>query len=137
MLWIILAIILNIINAYLVIFQKTDTSDKFLLPIISLIIIGFISLIYFLVYYRTNVIEFTNPKFYIFGFIFFIGILLTHYVIKICPNPGYFGGFVAIEILILLIYSMYYNHTTISNTGISGVILIIIGIILISIDNIK
>jgi hypothetical protein len=137
MLWIVLAIILNIINAYLVIFQKNDTSDKFLLPIISLIIIGLYALIYFSINYKTNVIEFTNPKFYIFGFIFFISILLTHYIIKLCPNPGYFGGFLAIELLLLLLYTIYYNNSTISYYGIFGVLLVIYGIILISVDNIK
>ena len=65
-----------------------------------------------------------------------MNILLTYYILKICPNPAYFRAFVALEIILLLFYSIYTNQFQITNIGIIGILLIGIGVTLICYDQI-
>jgi len=67
--------------------------------------------------------------------VFFV-ILLSYYIVKICPNPAYFKSFVALELMLLLIYSIYTNQFHISNVGIIGIVLIGLGIAFVSCDQI-
>jgi uncharacterized membrane protein len=140
MIWIPLAILRSVITSGLILFQKldkTDKTDKFLFPTITTIIIGFIALIYYIFNYNTNNLEeLYKPKYYIYSIVVFGVILLSYYIIKICPNPAYFRSFVALEIMLLLIYSIYTNQFYISNIGIIGIVLIGLGIILVSCDQV-
>lgn len=140
MIWIPLAILRSAITSGLILFQKldkTDKTDKFLFPTITTIIIGFIALIYYIINYNTNNLdELYKPKYYIYSIVVFFIILLSYYIIKICPNPAYFRSFVALEIMLLLIYSIYTNQFHISNIGIIGIVLIGLGIILVSCDQV-
>ena len=140
MIWIPLAILRSVATSGLILFQKldkTDKTDKFLFPIITTILIGFIALIYFIINYNTNNLnELYKPKYYIYSIVVFFVILLSYYIIKICPNPAYFRSFVALEIILLLIYSIYTKQFHISNISIGGIILISLGIILISCDQV-
>lgn len=140
MIWIPLAILRSVVTSGLILFQKldkTDKTDKFLFPIITTIIIGFIALIYYIINYNTNNLdELYKPKYYIYSIVVFIVILLSYYIIKICPNPAYFRSFVALEIILLLIYSIYTNQFHISNIGIIGIVLIGLGIIFVSCDQV-
>ena len=57
MIWIPLAILRSVITSGLILFQKldkTDQTDKFLFPTITTILIGFISLLYYIVNYSNN-----------------------------------------------------------------------------------
>ena len=136
MIWIPLSIFRSIITSGLILFQKLDQTDKFLFPTITSIIVGICGLIYFLIYYNNNLIELSKPKYYIYSIIVFINILLTYYILKICPNPAYFRAFVALEIIFLLFYSIYTNQFHISNIGIIGIVLIGLGIIFVSCDQV-
>ena len=136
MIWIPLSIFRSIITSGLILFKKLDQTDKFLFPIITSIIVGICGLIYFLIYYNNNLIELSKPKYYIYSIIVFINILLTYYILKICPNPAYFRAFVALEIILLLFYSIYTNQFQITNIGIIGILLIGIGVTLICYDQI-
>lgn len=137
MIWIPLAILRSVITSGLILFQKLDETDKFLFPTITTILIGFISLLYYIVNYSNNSLdELYKPKYYIYSIVVFGVILLSYYIIKICPNPAYFRSFVALEIMLLLIYSIYTNQFHISNMGIIGIILIGLGIIFVSCDQV-
>lgn len=140
MIWIPLAILRSVVTSGLILFQKldkTDKTDKLLFPTITTIIIGFIALIYYIINYNTNNLdELYKPKYYIYSIVVFVVILLSYYIIKICPNPAYFRSFVALEIMLLLIYSVYTNQFYISNIGIIGIILIGLGIIFVSCDQV-
>jgi len=70
--------------------------------------------------------------------VFFL-ILLSYHIIKVCPNPAYFRAFVSLEIMIILIYTYYYNQyyknkntIYISERGIAGIILTSVGLLLLS-----
>jgi len=140
MIWIPLAILRSAITSGLILFQKldkTDKTDKFLFPTITTIIIGFIALIYYIINYNTNNLdELYKPKYYIYSIVVFFVILLSYYIIKICPNPAYFRSFVALEIMLLLIYSIYTKQFYISNIGIIGIVLIGLGIVFVSCDQV-
>lgn len=130
MVWIPLAILRSILTAGLIFYTKIDNTDKFIFPIITHIIIGIICILYFAYFYKDNLQHFTKLKYYIYSLVAFIVVLLSYYIIKICPNPAFFRAFVALEIILLLLFSV--NKFKISNIGILGIILISIGIILIS-----
>ena len=105
-------------------------------PIIINIIVGTLSLVYFILYYKehfTN--EFIKPKYYIYALIAVCMTLLRYYIIKICPNPAYFKVFVSFQIILLLLFTIYVskNHN-ISIQTIIGIFLGCTSIILISLD---
>lgn len=80
--------------------------------------------------------EIIKPKYYVYSVILFIVILLGYYIIKTCPNPTYFRTFVALEIIFILLFALYYEkNAKISYQSILGIMLGCIGIILISIDS--
>ena len=86
-----------------------------------------------MLFYSNYTSEFYKPKYYIYSSIVFFLILLTYYIIKICPNPAYFRAFVSLEIMILLAYTYYLNDDfKISERGVAGIILASIGLILLS-----
>lgn len=139
MYWVPLAILRSIISASLIMFLKIDDTPKYIFPVIVNILVGILCVTFFLSFYTKHISEFYNPKYYIYAIIVFFLLLLSYYIIKVCPNPAYFRAFVSLEIMIMLIYTYYYNmHYNknnvihISERGIFGIILTSIGLLLLS-----
>jgi drug/metabolite transporter (DMT)-like permease len=134
--WIYLSIIHSIIVALLILYIKYDNTPYLIFPIIINIIVGLLSIIYFVLYYKehfTN--EFIKPKYYIYALAVLIITILGYYIIKICPNPAYFRVFVSLEIILLLLFTIYFkNNFKISMQTIIGLICGCASIILISLD---
>jgi drug/metabolite transporter (DMT)-like permease len=134
--WIYLSIIHSIIVALLILYIKYDNTPYFIFPIIINIIVGLLSIVYFILYYKehfTN--EFIKPKYYIYALAVLIITILGYYIIKICPNPAYFRVFVSLEIILLLLFTIYFkNDFKISMQTIIGLACGCVSIILISLD---
>ena len=134
--WIYLSIIHSIIVALLILYIKYDNTPYLIFPIIINIIVGLLSIVYFILYYKehfTN--EFIKPKYYIYALAVLIITILGYYIIKICPNPAYFRVFVSLEIILLLLFTIYFkNDFKISMQTIIGLICGCASIILISLD---
>ena len=134
--WIYLSIIHSIIVALLILYIKYDNTPYIIFPIIINIIVGLLSLAYFILYYKehfTN--EFVKPKYYIYALAVLIISILGYYIIKICPNPAYFRVFVSLEIILLLLFTIYLkNDFKISMQTIIGLTCGCVSIILISLD---
>ena len=136
--WIILSIIHSIIVAGLILFLRYDETPSNIFPIIANIIVGILSMLYILSFYKYYYLktEIIKPKYYIYSLILFIVILLGYYIIKTCPNPAYFRVFVALEIIFMLLFAIYYEkNVKISYQSILGIMLGCMAIILISLDN--
>ena len=139
MYWVPLAIIRSIMSASLIMFLRIDDTPSYIFPIIVNILVGILCIAYFLSFYTQHCDELYKPKYYIYAFIVFFLILLSYHIIKVCPNPAYFRAFVSLEIMIILVYSYYYNQyyqkkntILISERGIAGIILTSIGLLLLS-----
>ena len=134
--WIYLSIIHSIIVALLILYIKYDNTPYLIFPIIINIIVGLLSLAYFILYYKENFTnEFVKPKYYIYALAVLIISILGYYIIKICPNPAYFRVFVSLEIILLLLFTIYFkNDFKISMQTIIGLICGCVSIILISLD---
>lgn len=139
MYWVPLAIIRSIISASLIVFLRIDDTPKYIFPVVVNMLVGILCVAYFLSFYTQHCDELYKPKYYIYSFIIFFLILLSYYIIKVCPNPAYFRAFVSLEIMIILIYTyyydQYYNKKTsmyISERGIAGIILTSVGLLLLS-----
>jgi hypothetical protein len=134
--WIYLSIIHSIIVALLILYIRYDNTPYLMFPIIINIIVGLLSIVYFILYYKehfTN--EFVKSKYYIYAFAVLIISILGYYIIKICPNPAYFRVFVSLEIILLLLFTIYFkNDFKISMQTIIGLACGCISIILISLD---
>lgn len=134
--WIYLSILHSIIVALLILYIRYDKTPFIIFPLIINIIVGILSLVYFIFYYNehfTN--EFIKPKYYIYALVVLFISILGYYIIKICPNPAYFRVFTALEIILLLLFTIYLqNNFKLSIRTISGVVLGCIAIILISLD---
>jgi hypothetical protein len=135
--WIYLSILHSIIVAILILYIKYDNTPYIIFPLVINIIVGALSLAYFTLYYKehfTN--EFVKPKYYIYAlFVLFVSIL-AFYIIKISPNPAYFRVFATLEIILLLIFTIYLkNNFKISIQTIVGVVLGCLAIILISLED--
>jgi drug/metabolite transporter (DMT)-like permease len=136
--WIILSIIHSIIVAGLILFLRYDETPSNIFPIIANIIVGILSMLYILSFYKYYYLktEIIKPKYYIYSLILFIVILLGYYIIKTCPNPAYFRVFVSLEIIFMLLFAIYYEkNVKISYQSILGIMLGCMAIILISLDN--
>jgi len=104
MYWLLLLILKSLMSAILIIYIKNDDTKYLIFPIIVNIIIGFLCIIYFILFYKKYTSELYKPKYYIYAVVVFILILLGFYLIKITPNPAYYRAFVSLEIMIILIY---------------------------------
>ena len=61
--------------------------------------------------------------------------LLGYYIIKVCPNPAYFRIFVSLQIIVMLLFTIYYkNDYNISTQTIIGLICGCASITLITLD---
>lgn len=134
--WVYLSILHSIIVALLILYIRYDKTPFIIFPLIINIIVGILSLVYFIFYYNehfTN--EFIKPKYYIYALVVLFISILGYYIIKICPNPAYFRVFTALEIILLLLFTIYLqNNFKLSIRTISGVVLGCVAIILISLD---
>lgn len=135
--WIYLSIIHSIIVALLILYIRYDNTPYIIFPLIINIMVGILSLLYFIFYYKehfTN--EFVKPKYYIYSLAVLFISILGYYIIKICPNPAYFRVFVTLEIILLLLFTIYLkNNFKISMQTIAGVVLGCLAIMLISLDD--
>jgi len=135
--WIYLSILHSIIVAILILYIKYDNTPYIIFPLVINIIVGALSLVYFILYYKehfTN--EFVKPKYYIYALFVLLVSILAFYIIKVCPNPAYFRVFATLEIILLLIFTIYLkNNFTITIQTIAGVALGCLAIILISLDD--
>jgi hypothetical protein len=134
--WVHLSIFRSIIVVLLILYIRYDNTPYMMFPIIINIIVGTLSLVYFILYYKehfTN--EFIKPKYYIYALIAVCMTLLRYYIIKICPNPAYFKVFVLFQIILLLLFTIYVSKNyNISIQTIIGIFLGCTSIILISLD---
>ena len=120
----------------MILYIKYDNTPYIMFPIIINIIVGILSFVYFILYYKEHFSnEFIKPKYYIYAFIALCMTLLRYYIIKICPNPAYFKVFVSLQIILLLLFTIYVNiNFKISTQTIIGLVLGCASIILISLD---
>jgi hypothetical protein len=134
--WIYLAIIHSFLVVSLIYVIRYDTTPYFIFPIIVNIIVGILSIIYFTCYYKEEfTCEFANPIYYLYSLIFLAITMLSFYIIKKCPNPAYFRIFVALEIILLLLITIYVNNIYyISLQTMIGILCGCASIILISLD---
>jgi hypothetical protein len=105
-------------------------------PIIVSIIVGAMSLVYFLFYYREHfTTEFVKPKYYLYAVVFLFITILAYYIIKICPNPAYFRVFATLEIILLFLITLYISGASdVSPQSMAGLLFGCLAIILISLD---
>jgi hypothetical protein len=138
--WVYLSVLRSTIIVGFILFIKYDDSPKYIFPVIINIIVGLISLIYFLYFYSNdkNIIEIiSKPKYYIYSLILFFVSLMGYYIIKISPNPAYYRTFAVFEIILLLLFTIYYNkYFNINYQGVLGILFGCISILLITLDNI-
>ena len=138
--WVYLSILRSTIIVGFILYIKYDDTPKYLFPIIINILVGLISLIYFIYFYINdkNIVDIiSNPKYYIYSILLFFVSLLGYYIIKISPNPAYFRTFAVLEIILLLLFTIYYNkYFNINYQGVLGILFGCISILLITLDNI-
>ena len=138
--WVYLSILRSTIIVGFILYIKYDDTPKYLFPIIINILVGLISLIYFMYFYINdkNIVDIiSNPKYYIYSTLLFFVSLLGYYIIKISPNPAYFRTFAVFEIILLLLFTIYYNkYFNINYQGVLGILFGCISILLITLDNI-
>jgi len=134
--WVQLSIFHSIIVVVMILYIKYDNTPYIMFPIIINIIVGILSFVYFILYYKEHFSnEFIKPKYYIYAFIALCMTLLRYYIIKICPNPAYFKVFVSLQIILLLLFTYIVNNNfKISMQTIIGLICGCASIILISLD---
>jgi len=134
--WIYLAIIHSFLVVSLITYIRYDTTPYFILPIIANIIVGILSILYFTYYYKEDFTkEFANPIYYLYSLVFLAITMLSFYIIKKCPNPAYFRIFVALEIILLLLITIYINNIyDISTQTMLGILCGCASILLISLD---
>ena len=135
--WIYLSVLHSILVVILILYIRYDNTPYLMFPIIVNIIVGAMSLVYFLVYYREHfVTEFVKPKYYLYALVFLFITILAYYIIKICPNPAYFRAFATLEIILLFLLTLYIhrNYFEISTQSMAGLLFGCLAIILISLD---
>jgi hypothetical protein len=134
--WIYLAIIHSFLVVSLITYIRYDTTPYFIFPIFVNIIVGILSILFFVYYYKehfTN--EIVKPIYYIYSLAFLAITILSYYIIKKCPNPAYFRIFVALEIILLLLITIYINKIyDISTQTMLGILCGCASILLISLD---
>jgi hypothetical protein len=135
--WIYLSLLHSILVVSLILYIRYDNTPQFIFPIVVSIIVGAMSLAYFMFYYREHfATEFVKPKYYIYAILFLFVSILAYYIIKICPNPAYFRLFATLEIILLFIITLYIHkdYFNVSIQSLAGLIFGCLAIILISLD---
>jgi hypothetical protein len=138
--WVYLSVIHSILVVLLILYIRYDNTPHLLFPIIVNIIVGAMSLVYFLFYYREHfTTEFAKPKYYLYAVVFLFITILAYYIIKICPNPAYFRVFATLEIILLFLITLYIHRSNfkvsdVSSQSMAGLVFGCLAIILISLD---
>jgi hypothetical protein len=138
--WVYLSVIHSILVVLLILYIRYDNTPHLLFPIIVNIIVGAMSLVYFLFYYREHfTTEFAKPKYYLYAVVFLFITILAYYIIKICPNPAYFRVFATLEIILLFLITLYIHRSNfkvsdVSAQSMAGLVFGCLAIILISLD---
>ena len=138
--WVYLSVIHSILVVLLILYIRYDNTPHLLFPIIVNIIVGAMSLVYFLFYYREHfTTEFAKPKYYLYAIVFLFITILAYYIIKICPNPAYFRVFATLEIILLFLITLYIHRSNfkvsdVSPQSMAGLVVGCLAIILIGLD---
>ena len=140
MLWIYLSIFRSILVVLKILYIRYDNTPYIMFPLIINIIAGSVSLVYFSLYFNEHfTTEFSKPKFYIFSVVVLFGNILAYYIIKTCTNPAYFKVFIALQIILLFLATLYLiekegSGLAISAQSMAGLLFGCLAILLISLD---
>jgi hypothetical protein len=134
--WIPLSIFRSIIIALMILYLRYDNTPQIMFPLIINTIVGVLSLAYFTAYYKEHFAsKFSNPKYYVYAVIGLFVHILGYHIIKTCPNPAYFRVFIALQIIILYVATLYITKEyEVSTQSMTGIICGCLAIILIALD---
>jgi hypothetical protein len=134
--WIPLSIFRSFIIALMILYLRYDNTPQIMFPLIIKIIVGVLSLAYFTAYYKEHFAsKFSNPKYYVYAVFGLFVHILGYHIIKTCPNPAYFRVFIALQIIILYVATLYITKEyEVSAQSMTGIICGCLAIILISLD---
>jgi uncharacterized membrane protein len=132
--WIIFGILRTIIVAFVILAQKYDKSCKgYTWPILVHIISSIFLILFALSFEKIENIKKANfPLIIVVSIMICIVILISYKIIKEAPNPAYIRIFSAIEMILILILSVYIFNEKITYKIISGFILIALGVIILT-----
>ena len=128
--WIIFGLLRTIIVVFLILAQKYDEScEGYTWPILVHMISGIFLILYAITFEKMNNIKNANfPLVITAGILVSIVILISYTIIKKAPNPAYIRIFSAMEMVLILIISVYIFNEKITYKIILGFILIISGV---------
>jgi hypothetical protein len=134
--WIPLSIFRSIIIALMILYLRYDNTPQIMFPLIINTIVGVLSLAYFTAYYKEHFAsKFSQPKYYVYAVVGLFVHILGYHIIKTCPNPAYFRVFIALQIIILYLATLYISKDyEVSSQSMLGIICGCLAIILISLD---
>ena len=134
--WIPLSIFRSLIIALMILYLRYDNTPQIMFPLIINTIVGVLSLAYFTAYYKEHFAsKFSNPKYYVYAVFGLFVHILGYHIIKTCPNPAYFRVFIALQIIILYVATLYITKDyEVSTQSMTGIICGCLAIILISLD---
>lgn len=134
--WIPLSIFRSIIIALMILYLRYDNTPQIMFPLIINTIVGVLSLAYFTAYYKEHFAsKFSQPKYYVYAVVGLFVHILGYHIIKTCPNPAYFRVFIALQIIILYLATLYISKEyKVSPQSMLGIICGCLAIILISLD---
>jgi hypothetical protein len=134
--WIPLSIFRSFIIALMILYLRYDNTPQIMFPLIINTIVGVLSLVYFTAYYKEHFAsKFSNPKYYVYAVFGLFVHILGYHIIKTCPNPAYFRVFIALQIIILYVATLYITKEyEVSAQSMTGIICGCLAIILISLD---
>tara|TARA_Y100000389_G_scaffold121879_1_gene119282 strand:- start:2625 stop:3038 length:414 start_codon:yes stop_codon:yes gene_type:complete len=128
--WIAFGLLRTIIVVFLILAQKYDESCKgYTWPILVHMISGIFLILYAITFEKLNNIKNANyPLIITAGILVSIVILISYTIIKKAPNAAYIRIFSAMEMVLILIISVYLFSEKITYKIILGFILIISGV---------
>jgi drug/metabolite transporter (DMT)-like permease len=136
--WLILLLIKTFLVVLVILYKKLYSTNNLIFPVLTSIIVGIYSLIYFLMFKQYKYFKEINIiHILIYSATIFFLILISFIILKLCPNPAIVRAFVGLEIVLLLLYGILYNKFEIEKYDIVGCIFIILGILIISFKYIK
>lgn len=132
--WILYGILRTIIVVFLILAQKYDESCKgYTWPILVHIISSIFLILFAISFEKIENIKNANfPLIIIAGILVCIVVIISYIIIKKSPNPAYLRIFSAIEMIIILILSVYIFNEKLTYKIILGFILIASGVIVLT-----
>jgi len=124
--WIIYSIIVSILSAISIIILKYFTDNVGFL-LISFVIVGFISLVYLLGFYKTN-IKLMLPYAFFYAILFISMNLLICYVVKCSTNISYAHLIINLNIILTIIASYFLFNQQLNMYTFIGIIIALIGV---------